>query len=111
MDLHAIILLLTQACWPRFGYKNVSPSGTRFADDIVDATVFLRNERNFQSMFLVLIIRTGLTAKLVAYEVDAAGESLVSSCIGSTFALRLCPLRYVFRKDAFNPCLLDRMSL
>lgn len=49
------------------------------SDDIVDATVFLRNERNFQSMFLVLIIRTGLTAKLVVYEVDAAGESLLYS--------------------------------
>lgn len=49
------------------------------SDDIVDATVFLRNEKNFQTMFLVLIIRTGLTAKLVAYEVDAAGESLLYS--------------------------------
>ncbi|XP_075726913.1 uncharacterized protein LOC119165144 isoform X2 [Rhipicephalus microplus] len=47
------------------------------SDDIIDATVFLRNEKNFQSMFLVLIIRTGLTAKLVVYEVDAAGESLL----------------------------------
>ncbi|XP_037523911.1 uncharacterized protein LOC119401291 isoform X1 [Rhipicephalus sanguineus] len=49
------------------------------SDDIVDATVFLRNEKNFHTMFLVLIIRTGLTAKLVAYEVDAAGESLLYS--------------------------------
>ncbi|XP_077494057.1 female sterile (1) Nasrat isoform X2 [Amblyomma americanum] len=47
------------------------------SDDIVDATAFLRNEKNFQSMFLVLIIRTGPAAKLVAYEVDAAGESLL----------------------------------
>ncbi|XP_077530734.1 uncharacterized protein LOC144142831 isoform X2 [Haemaphysalis longicornis] len=62
--------LLTQNAMFRFS------SGS---DDIVDATVFLRNEKNLQSMFLVLVIRTGSTAKLVAYEVDAAGESMLFS--------------------------------
>ncbi|KAG0436327.1 hypothetical protein HPB47_018012 [Ixodes persulcatus] len=49
------------------------------SDEIVDAILFVRNEKNLQTMYLALVIKAGQTAKLVAYEVDFAGQAMLFS--------------------------------
>lgn len=51
------------------------------SDEIVDAILFVRNEKNLQTMYLALVIKAGQTAKLVAYEVDFAGQAMVGASI------------------------------
>ncbi|EEC03157.1 hypothetical protein IscW_ISCW017016 [Ixodes scapularis] len=49
------------------------------SDEIIDAILFVRNEKNLQTMYLALVIKAGQTAKLVAYEVDFAGQAMVGA--------------------------------
>ncbi|XP_064489641.1 uncharacterized protein LOC135401280 [Ornithodoros turicata] len=46
-------------------------------DELIDATAFTRSERNQQTMYLVFVVRTGMTAKLMAYEVDITGQVML----------------------------------